>query len=205
MKTDSIIIQQLIEKSTKLQHQVDSMQMQQKLNELAYKFEHSSKIAAEAQTFYEASWNKLMWAVMGIGGILAFVIPYLMGIKERNDIKKIKEDFEEKINTFNENLKLSGNYNRIQTYIITGMFQTGYDGISLLSAAFSDIHSVKEHPDVTSNFVKSLVGYINDEFKDQKDQKDIRRLLDSIVDEYYKLPNVLQSDETKRIIERMKV
>lgn len=89
----------------------DSLLLQSKLEELAYKIDNQNNIINSVNQFYDSAWLKLVFVVT----LLFIIIPILNQITQNRNIKELKEElkknYENKINEIDEkNEKIIADY-----------------------------------------------------------------------------------------------
>lgn len=106
MEKDSLIIEKLIKQKEILQHTIDSIQLNQKLNELAYKVDNQNQIIAEVNSFYDSAWLKLIFVITLLGVIIPIIAQYFQR-KNFKDLtsfidSQLKDSFDTKLNELKE-------------------------------------------------------------------------------------------------------
>ncbi|MDO6802956.1 hypothetical protein Q4595_10890 [Wenyingzhuangia sp. 1_MG-2023] len=101
MKKDSIINNlKLVNES--LIKKIDSLNIQNQIDNLTYKIENQNSITNEINSFYDSAWLKLIFMITIIGIIVPLVIQYFQRKNFNEIINNIKEKFDDKINTLKD-------------------------------------------------------------------------------------------------------
>lgn len=213
VNTDSLLIKKLVTENESLQNTIDSLNIQRKIDALAIKFDGQSKVITEVSSCYEASWNKLIWFVVVLGSILAFLIPYLMGAIERRNLESLKESYTKEYNTLKteidklkklENkisaqIQVSEGYSLFMTALTAGLIEKD---VLLSCSAFQKLPTIKEHKNVTKSLISFNLSLITSYYKTNTD---FLNDLEKVVDIYEnKLDKKFHSKLSDKYIQQIK-
>lgn len=81
----------------RLKSQNDSLN--KKLNTIEKNDYKSFEVIDRVNNYYENAWNKLIYFITAIGGILIFVIPYILSRLQKREINLNKEEYQEYVDS----------------------------------------------------------------------------------------------------------
>ena len=99
--TEYKIIDSLKQINESLIKTVDSLKIQNQIENLTYKIDNQNSIVAEVNSFYDSAWIKLILLI----SILGIIIPLIVQYFQRKDFKYLTENMNEKFDLKLENLK----------------------------------------------------------------------------------------------------
>jgi hypothetical protein len=96
-KNDSIVFKKQVysieQNLISLQKKTDSLA--KKLNYIQLNDYKSTEVIDSVNNYYDNAWNKLIYFISGIGGVIIFVLPYLLSKLQTRELKLNKENLQE--------------------------------------------------------------------------------------------------------------
>jgi hypothetical protein len=95
------VIDSLKQVNNSLLKAMDSLKLQNQIDQLTHKIETQNSIATEVNSFYDSAWIKLIFVITILGIILPLIVQYF----QRKNLKELTEDLKDKFDSKLENLK----------------------------------------------------------------------------------------------------
>lgn len=151
-----------------LNHKNDSLQSA--LNQIKMNDYKSFEVVEKVNSFYDGAWNKLIFLISAIGGIVVLVVPIILSKLQRRELKLNKEDFQEyvdkKIIEFDSTIKAHNDTKIVefssQLEIKLHKQIAGLYGMTFYLQA-REYLLIKKYPVSINNFIKSIKKQIESE------------------------------------------